>query len=192
MTTIDDLIAEGKTFEVKYEEPRFEYEDGINKLYEGFYYINNGQNFYNWIEKSKRFIQTNFPGDIALDRFIELSSQKNIDNVIICNLVAVLVSLKDIPCTCPKVNENVTAQNYITINQSQEQSVNIDIFFDVLKNSLSNEQYDALKDVIQKSDNINVAKSKIMDKLKSFGESVMSNIIASLITNPSIWNNLHI
>ncbi len=39
MTTIDDLIAEGKTFEVKYEEPRFEYEDGINKLYEGFYYI---------------------------------------------------------------------------------------------------------------------------------------------------------
>ena len=131
MTTIDDLIAEGKTFEVKYEEPRFEYEDGINKLYEGFYYINNGQNFYNWIEKSKRFIQTNFPGDIALDRFIELSSQKNIDNVIICNLVAVLVSLKDIPCTCPKVNENVTAQNYITINQSQEQSVNIDIFFDL-------------------------------------------------------------
>ena len=66
------------------------------------------------------------------------------------------------------------------------------IFFDVLKNSLSNEQYDALKDVIQKSDNINVAKTKIMDKLKSFGESVMSNIIASLITNPSIWNNLHI
>lgn len=35
-------------------------------------------------------------------------------------------------------------------------------------------------------------KTKIMDKLKSFGESVMSNIIASLITNPSIWNNLHI
>lgn len=192
MTTIGDLIAEGKTFEIKYEEPRFEFGDGINKLYEGFYYINEGQNFYNWIEKAKRFIQTNFPGDIALDRFIELSSQKNIDNAIICNLVAILVSLKDIPCACPKVNEKVAAHNYITINQSQEQSLKIDIFFDVLKDSLSNEQYDALKDIIQKSENINVAKPKIIDKLKSFGESVMSNIIAGLITNPSVWNNLHI
>ena len=114
------------------------------------------------------------------------------DNVTICNLVAVLVSLKDIPCNCPKVNEKITAQNYIAITQSQEQSQEMNIFLYVLKESLSIEQYNELKDILQKSDNVDVAKPKIIDKLKSFGESIMSNIIASLITNSSIWNNLHI
>ena len=192
MITIDDLIAEGKTFEVKYKEPRFEYGYGVNKLYNGFYYIEDGQKFYNWVERAKRFIQTNFPNDTALDRFIELSSKKDMDNVTICNLVAVLVSLKDIPCNCPKVNEKITAQNYIAITQSQEQSQEMNIFLYVLKESLSIEQYNELKDILQKSDNVDVAKPKIINKLKSFGESIMSNIIASLITNSSIWNNLHI
>lgn len=192
MITIDDLIAEGKTFEVEYEEPRFEYGYGVNKLYKGFYYIKDGQKFYNWVERAKRFIQTNFPNDTALDRFIELSSKKDMDNVTICNLVAVLVSLKDIPCNCPKVNEKITAQNYIAITQSQEQSQEMNIFLYVLKESLSIEQFNELKDILQKSDNVDVAKPKIIDKLKNFGESIMSNIIASLITNSSIWNNLHI
>ena len=192
MITIEDLIAEGKTFEVKYEAPRFEYGNGVNKFYQGFYYIENGQKFYNWVERAKRFIQTNFPNDIALDRFIELSSKKDMDNVTICNLVAVLVSLKDIYCNCPKVSEKITAQNYIAITQSQEQSQRVNIFLDILKESLSNEQYNELKDIVRKSDNIDVAKPRIVDKLKSFGESIMSNIIANLITNPSIWNNLYI
>ena len=34
------------------------------------------------------------------------------------------------------------------------------------------------------------ARPKIVDKLLSFGKDVASNIVANLLTNPSIWNGL--
>lgn len=191
MITIDDLIAEGNTFEVKYQEPRFEEGDDINKLYGGFYYIKEGQKFYNWIEKAKRFIQMNFPNDSALERFTDLSSKKDMDKSIIYNLVAILVSLKEFPNICPIKKEKKTPQTCINItqNQKQEQTIEVQIILRVLKDSLSAEQYQELMNIIRE-DNSPKTKSRIIEKIKGFGESVMSNIIASLLTNPSIWNNI--
>lgn len=77
----------------------------------------------------------------------------------------------------------------ITQNQKQEQTIEVQIILRVLKDSLSAEQYQELMNIIRE-DNSPKTKPQIIEKIKGFGESVMSNIIASLLTNPSIWNNI--
>ncbi|MCJ2379987.1 hypothetical protein MUN53_05075 [Parabacteroides sp. AGMB00274] len=188
MVTIEDLIKEGESFEIKYSEPYIEYRDGMNILHEASYYIEDGQKFFGWVEKSKRFIQINFPKDIALARFNELSNKK-ISKETIYNLIAILISLRDIPGCCPK--EKATPKTYINISQTQEQTQEIHTIHNILRETLTQEQYNELKNLARETNNnADLLKPKIIEKIKDFGESVMSNIIASLLTNPSIWNNL--
>ena len=40
---------------------------------------------------------------------------------------------------------------------------------------------------VEKGD-LEKAKPKLIDKIKSFGENVASNILANIITNPTIWS----
>ena len=48
----------------------------------------------------------------------------------------------------------------------------------------------AINHIISKYDIMVKAKSKILEKLKSFGGDVLSNVLANLITNPAIWSKL--
>ena len=46
-----------------------------------------------------------------------------------------------------------------------------------------------IKEIITNEPNPIQAKTKLIDKIKSFGSDVTSNIIANIITNPAIWGN---
>ena len=48
-----------------------------------------------------------------------------------------------------------------------------------------------LKQVVdEEKGDLEKAKPKVIDKIKSFGENVASNILANIITNPAIWSCL--
>ena len=65
------------------------------------------------------------------------------------------------------------------------------MFLDAIKNELTGRQIKELKDVVaQAGNNLQKAKPQIIDKLKSFGENVLSNIMATILTNSTIWSLL--
>ena len=78
----------------------------------------------------------------------------------------------------------------VNVNQSQtqNQSQEINIFIDAIADELTGKQYKELKSIVQENPNPEDSKQKIVDKLKSFGGDVLSNIVANIITNPSVWN----
>ena len=47
-----------------------------------------------------------------------------------------------------------------------------------------------IQKIAKETPNVEEAKPKIIDKLKSFGESVLSGILTNIITNPAIWGGL--
>lgn len=77
------------------------------------------------------------------------------------------------------------------ISQTQFQSQEVMIFISTLKDVLSNEQLNELKKiVVEERDNTYNAKKRLSEKLKTFGNDVLSSIIANLLTNPVLWNQI--
>lgn len=185
--TIDDLITEGSAFKVKSTSFHMGEENGINIIYEPTYYIENGDAFTTWMEKSKRFIASQFPNDRAIEDFEKYS--KELSSRSISSMVAILKSLRDIPTPCPiKSKENSGVVVSVSQNQSQQQSATF--VLDSIKDVLTGSQFKEIKTIAREEKNPNKAKSKIIDKLKSFGGDVLSNIVANLITNPNMWSQL--
>jgi hypothetical protein len=79
-------------------------------------------------------------------------------------------------------------------NQSQEQKQSqeqlLTVFFDSIKDEISGKQLKELKEIAKNEPDPERAKPKIIEKIKSFGSDVCSNIIANIVTNPAIWTGL--
>ncbi len=109
-----------------------------------------------------------------------------------CQLVNEVISeIKSVGLPKPKIdkmsavinNNNNMSQ---TQSQNQMQEVAITIFLDSIKDELTGRQMKEIKEIVDQEEDVNQAKPKIIDKLKSFGGDVLSNIIANIITNPTI------
>ncbi len=74
-------------------------------------------------------------------------------------------------------------------NQSQQQTIAFEIFVEAIKDELTGKQQKEIKEIITNEPNPIQVKTKLIDKIKSFGSDVTSNIIANIITNPAIWGN---
>ena len=60
MLTLEELIEEGNSFEIKSTGFREGIEAGCHIIYEPIKYISNGGRYYQWIAKSQRFLQLNY------------------------------------------------------------------------------------------------------------------------------------
>ncbi|WP_321517316.1 hypothetical protein [uncultured Bacteroides sp.] len=82
---------------------------------------------------------------------------------------------------------NIT--NTLTQSQQQEQSQQliVEIFMEAIKDELTGKQQKEIKAILEEEKDIAKAKPKLIDKLKGFGENVLSNIVANIITNPKAW-----
>jgi hypothetical protein len=83
-----------------------------------------------------------------------------------------------------QVEKNIGQQ--ININQS----VNINFIIESLKEELKGKEIKELKDAYEKGKTPEEKKSNVVDKLKKFGADLVSNVLANIITNPSIINGL--
>lgn len=82
----------------------------------------------------------------------------------------------------------------VNVNQSQNQKQNqkseISIFIESIKDELKGKEFKELIEIAKNEQDPEKAKPKIIVKLKSFGESVITNILTNIITNPSVWTGL--
>lgn len=195
MTTLEELIEEGNSFEIKSTGFREGFEAGCHIIYEPTKYISNGDKYYQWIAKVQRFLQLNYPQDIATRNFAKIASDE-VSEKNIYALVAILVSLKEIPELCEYKETEDMSGTIINVNQNQSQqqnqsqSQNFELFFDAIKDHLTIGQFNELQKIAKENPNTEEAKPKIIEKLKSFGENVLTEIISNIITSAPIWTGL--
>jgi hypothetical protein len=75
----------------------------------------------------------------------------------------------------------------INLTQNQNQTVNINLLISALEDELTVSQLREVNDLMKIDEPKSEKKRKIIDKTKSFGSDVASNILANILTNPNIW-----
>lgn len=194
--TIIDLILEQKN-----RIPDLIYHDDAFIPYYDYPYMDS---YYQWIEKAKRFLEINYPNDKHITEFEQLS-KKDIWANQQRMLLAILEAFAALPITVPSskpspnkqdkeqvpVNVTTNINNSNSQTQNQQQSFAIELFLEAIKDDLTGRQIKELKAVVAEADNnLQKARPGIIEKLKSFGTDVASNIVANLLTNPEIWGGL--
>ena len=88
-----------------------------------------------------------------------------------------------------KGGSRIIINNTNSQSQQQSQQQGMEILIKSLEDQLSVSQLKELMQIVdvEKGD-LEKAKPKLIDKIKSFGENVASNILANIITNPTIWS----
>lgn len=169
-----------------------------------YYDFPNMKYYYQWIEKVKRFLELNYPNDKHITDFEQLSKQ-DIWPDQQEKMLAILEAFAVIPIVIPRTNPLNKKQDqervpiHVTTNinnsnsqtQNQQQSLAIELFLEAIKDDLTGRQIKELKAVVTEAENdLQKARPGIIEKLKSFGADVASNIVANLLTNPAIWGGL--
>jgi hypothetical protein len=96
----------------------------------------------------------------------------------------------------PKPNDssnnglNVLVNQHNNQNQSTSISINIDFIIDVLKEELRNSEIEEVKEILESKEELKEKKKKFIDKIKSFGSDVASNVLANILTNPQVYGKL--
>ncbi len=85
---------------------------------------------------------------------------------------------------------NVNLHQHNSQNQSTSVNINIDFILDVLKGELRNSEIEEVKEILESDDEPKEKKKKFIDKIKSFGSDVASNILANLLTNPQVYEHI--
>lgn len=160
------------------------------------YNVEDETRYQTWKSKSIRFLNVNFKDDTESTAFVEAANsfdKSHYTPKYLKEMVGILISFKEIPNNI-KRKENVkqTPPSAVTvnINQSQTQNQKINLFIEAISDELTGKQYKELQSIAQEESNPDTLKQKIVEKLKSFGGDVLSNIVANIITNPSVWNSM--
>ena len=85
-----------------------------------------------------------------------------------------------------KIFNNVSQEQH----QSQQQNLIIEILLEAIKDELTGKQRKDLLEIAERIKDPEKIRKSIFDKIKGFGEGVAANIVANIITNPQVWNNL--
>lgn len=156
------------------------------------------EGYIKWKENAKRFLEINFTGDKHIDEFNKTCDEERLTPNQQKKLLAILEAFEKYPQVIERskmlnqsANINIHSNISNTNTQNQSQSQEIRILLDCLEDELSVKQLKELKQVVdEEKDDLEKAKPKVIDKIKSFGENVASNILANIITNPAIWSYL--
>lgn len=95
--------------------------------------------------------------------------------------------------TTPSQNDSsVIINNQLSQTQNQEQSQTMvfEALIKALRDDMSGKQLTELSDIAKSDEEVAVKKERFVEKIKSFGSDVASNVLAGLITNPEVWKNL--
>lgn len=172
-----------------------------------YYYIDN-EGYQRWLATTKRYLGINFHNDKDVTEFDSTSHEKTSPEQQ-RKLLAILEAFALLPSIIPDVRIteitekkgkgrdaiNVTTtinnSNQQSQTQNQEQAFAVELFIEAIKDDLTGRQIKELKQVVNDADgDLQRARPEIIDKLKSFGSDVASNIVANLLTNPMIWGGL--
>lgn len=171
-----------------------------------YYYYEDSEAYQKWLAKTKRFIAINYPSDKYVNEF-EVVSNGNKSPEQQKKLLAILEAFAVLPTVIPdnritqvaekkgdgkdSINVVTTINNSNSQSQDQRQSLAVELFIEAIKDDLTGRQIKELKAVVEDVNNdLQKARPGIITKLKEFGSDVASNIVANILTNPSIWSGL--
>ena len=176
---IDEIISEGEIL-------RNTIVEKSGRLMSWYEYSDHSA-FQLWVQTTSRFLHTHFKGDIKIKEFEDNAADKpsphNHDI-----LLAILKAFRAIPeaiVVQKDHSDGIVINNANT--QSQTQKLVVDVFLEAVGDELTGKQLKELKAALKEEEA--GKKGSIIDKLKSFGENTLSNIVANIITNPSIMSN---
>ncbi len=87
----------------------------------------------------------------------------------------------------PEKKNNENSGININLTQNQNQTVNINLLISALEDELTVSQLREVNALMKAEEPKSEKKRKIIEKIKSFGSDVASNILANILTNPNIW-----
>ena len=184
--TLEQLIEEGRDIRSKitYINPP----SGVIRLYSSYRLADNSI-YEIWKNKAIRFLSISFPNDRCVNDFEEGSKEftKNRNSpIFFFFFFAILQACLEMPQIINDTkNLNIIDKSinvHVSQNQSQRQSQSLDFFMDLIKDELTGKQYKEIKEIIETEPNPALAKTKLVDKIKSFGIDVASNIVSNIIT----------
>ena len=88
------------------------------------------------------------------------------------------------------VSGDITINNTQNQTQNQEQNIIIEIFLDAIKDELNGKQRKELLAIAENAENPKEVHKRIVEKLKGFGIDISANIVANVLTNPTVWSSL--
>lgn len=151
-----------------------------------------------WKNIVLRFLSTKYPNDIAVKdfrTFADAFERSRYSPVAMKKMIGILESVKAMPSNIvdsaakPGKAPSIVINN--TNSQTQNQVLNVDLFTKAIEDVLTVSQIKELRKVVEEEGgDVEKAKPKLIAKLKSFGENLSSNIVANLLTNPTIWTSL--
>ncbi len=148
-----------------------------------------------WKNVVIRFLSVHYRNDISVKDFraamTEFENKRKYPPTSMQKMIGVLESINIIPNIIE--DDDKVATPAVIINkkneQKQSQEQPLTILVKSIEDTFTISQLRELKQIInEEKGNIENAKPKLIDKIKSFGGNVASNVIANLLTNPSIWN----
>lgn len=148
------------------------------------------ERYQNWQSSAQRFVKTYHSSD--LEEVKEASKKLSSDNHL--KILGVLRAIRLLPNE-PEIQKNdksgSTNNIHITNTQSVSQQMTLNLFLDAIKDELTGKDFKALKEIIKDYEKEpEKTKSKLVEKLKGFGGDVLSNIVANILTNPTIYSGI--
>jgi len=192
--TLENIIAEG--YEIR-QMIKFVPPTGFRTF--KVYSISDRARYEKWKNLVIRFLTASYTEDRCVRDFEEKteSFSKNFNPNILDDILGLLESCRAIPvlpslpkASASKIDKSVHVNVTQNQSQTQEQSQAVDIFLEAIQDEITGKQLKELKTIAKEEPNPEKAKSKILDKVKSWGESISASIVANIITNPKVWSGL--
>jgi hypothetical protein len=128
-------------------------------------------------------------GFAGLDRFSEAKSEAEaLLKSLINDIKDFGIVKSDLKSKSNGINVNLNQHN--TQSQTTNVSVNFELIIESLKYGLSGVQIEELKEILESKQEPKEKKKSFIEKIKSFGNDVASNILANLLTNPQVYEQL--
>lgn len=184
--TLEQLIEEGK--DIRKTISYVKAPSGVIRMYADYSLADNSK-YEIWKNKSIRFLSIKFPGDRCIKDFEESTqnfTKAHHSPAVFDNMLAILQACLEIPQVVNVTKDSQVIDKSVNVHvnqtQSQQQSQSLDLFMDIIKDELTGKQYKEIKEIVETEPNPTQAKIKLVDKIKSFGIDVASNIISNIIT----------
>lgn len=192
---LEEYIAEGEAIAatIKYVKAP----SGVLRTFD-VYSIGRESDYQTWKNKCLRLLELHFKNDGSSELFKEAEAKfakHHNTPKYLQDMIGVLKACAEIPTVIEENSDAVSiSPSPVTINvtqtQNQSQNIAIEIFLESIKDEIPGKQFKELKAIAAEEKDPIKAKSRILDKIKSFGEDVLSNIVANIITNPNIWSSI--
>lgn len=128
-------------------------------------------------------------GFTGIDRFLEAKQEAEaILKSLITDITDFGIIRSDSKSKSGGININVNQNN--SQNQSTTVCVNFELIIESLKYGLSGSQIEELKEILESNQEPKEKKKTFVEKLNFFGSDVASNILANILTNPKVYEQL--